>query len=245
MRVKEALQREIEVTMKPGDALPTEPRLEQRFGVSRITVRRALDELASDGLIVRQQGRGTFVRELPITQDLTEILSWTTAMRRLGYEPQTMTCEIDVIEPGRWLGATLNLGLGQRALRVRRVRGADGEPICLMTNYLPEGTLPGLVDEGLREDSMYATLAAHGMYPARVEDTVEARPATDWEAALLWVEPGSPLLQVTRVTYDALGRPLDVAVVGNRADRHRYTVHFAAGVGVDSAVLASPVREKV
>lgn len=225
-QIRSALQREIETGMRPGDALPPEPELEHRFGVSRITIRRALDELVADGLVVRQQGRGTFVRKPQMTQDLVRLTSWTTAIRQLGYEPQTATTEIDVREPTPALRATLGLEPSDRVVRVHRLRCASGEPICLMTNYVRDGLLPGLVRDGLVDDSLFATLLAHNLRPVTADDTVEARPATPAEAEGLAVPPDSPLLQVTRVSYDAGGRPLDVAIVANRADRFRYAVRF-------------------
>ena len=88
-QVKRALQMEIENQMKPGDLIPSEPALEERFGVSRITVRRALDELVSEGIIVRQQGLGTFVREKPIAQELPRLLSWSAQMRQMGLRPSS------------------------------------------------------------------------------------------------------------------------------------------------------------
>jgi len=228
-QVRSALERDIEFGMRPGDALPPEPELEKRFGVSRITVRRALDDLVAAGLVVRQQGRGTFVRDPQITQDLGRLTSWTTAIRQLGFEPQTASTEIDVGEPTDDLRAMLGLGPGDRVLRVHRVRYASGEPICLMTNYVRADQLPNLARDGLVDESLYATLLAHGLRPVRAEDTVEARPATAPEADLLGTAVGAPLLQVTRISYDARGRPLDVATVANRADRFRYTVRVGIG----------------
>ncbi len=223
-QVKEALEREI-ARMAPGDALPTEPELEKRFSVSRITVRRALDEMASVGVVVRQQGRGTFVREPQITQELTELMSWKAAMQQMGYEPGTISCEMDLVDPPYELGMRLKSNPGEQVVRVRRVRDASGEPICVMVNYLPEGLVPDLLRKGLVEDSIYSTLAAHNLYPVRAEDTVEARPATEWEAEVLQMHECSPILQVTRLAYDMLDRPLYVAVTSSRADKYRYTAH--------------------
>jgi GntR family transcriptional regulator len=225
-QVRAVLQREIESGMGPGDALPPEPDLEKRFGVSRITIRRALDDLVAAGLVVRQQGRGTFVREPQITQDLARLTSWTAAIRQLGYEPQTASTEMDSREPTAELRSMLRLGPIDQVLRIHRVRYASGEPICLMTNFLRAGLLPTLERDGLVDGSLYATLLAHGLHPVTADDTVEARPATEHEAEVLRVPPDSPLLQVTRVSYDAGGRPLDVAIVANRADRFRYAVRF-------------------
>lgn len=229
-QVATALRQEIGDTLKPGDSLPPEPELQKRFGVSRITVRRALDELVAGGLVIRQQGRGTFVREPQITQDLSRLTSWTTAIRQLGYEPQTVSTEIIVVDASPELQAMLQLRSNERVVRIQRVRHASGEPICLMTNYLAEGLVPGLEQNRLVDDSLYATLLAHGLHPVRADDTVEARPATVPEATALQVDVGFPVLQVTRQAYDTRGRPLDVAIVTNRADRFRYTVR----VGIES-----------
>lgn len=225
-QVKHTLQEEIENRMKPGDALPSEPELEKRFNVSRITVRRALDELVSEGLIVRQQGRGTFVREQPIAQELTLLLSWSAQMRQMGLEPKSASCEIELVEPTKDQATALQLLPGANVVRIRRLRLANDEPICIMTNYIPEALAPGLVDTGLVADSLYATMETYGVKAVRAEDRVEARAATEWEAHMLGVGKWSPLLQVTRLTRDTLNKPLYIAVVANRADKYVYTVHF-------------------
>jgi GntR family transcriptional regulator len=227
-QVKETLRRDIESSMKPGDALPAEPELQSHFGVSRITVRRALDELVSEGLVVRQQGRGTFVREPQITQDLSQLISWTLSMRQMGYEPSTASCEIDLVEPSQDIAAMLNLEPGERVLHIRRLRCANGEPICIMTNYLREELAPGVRQNGLVDDSVYATLLSNGAKPTRVKDKVEARAAGEWESRHLGIPVSSPLLQVIRLASSHTGRPLYVAVVASRADRYSYTVHFGA-----------------
>ena len=230
-QVKHALQEEIENRLQPGDALPSEPELEKRFNVSRITVRRALDELASDGLIVRRQGRGTFVREQPIAQELTLLLSWSAQLRQMGLEPSSASCEIDLVEPTREQATWLRLPPGEKLVRIRRLRLANDEPICIMTNYIPRSLVPGLEAKGLVDDSLYATMATYGVKAVRAEDRVEARAATEWEAHMLGIGKWSPLLQVTRLTLDAANKPLYIAVVANRADKYVYTVHFGTQPG--------------
>ena len=225
-QVKRALQVEIENQMKPGDIIPSEPALEERFGVSRITVRRALDELVSEGIIVRQQGLGTFVREKPIAQELPRLLSWSAQMRQMGFKPSSASCEIELIEPSREYALLLNLLAGERVVRIRRLRYANDEPVCIMTNYIPEAIVPGLVEQGLVDDSLYATLSKFGIKAVRAEDRVEARVASEWEASQLQISKWMPLLQVTRLTHNATNTPLYIAVVANRADKYVYTIHF-------------------
>jgi GntR family transcriptional regulator len=225
-QVKQALQEEIENRMQQGDIIPSEPELEKRFKVSRITIRRALDELVSEGLIVRQHGRGTFVRKQPIAQELPRLLSWSAQMRQMGLEPRSASCEIELTEPTKEQAALLDLSPSERVVRIRRLRYANDEPICIMTNYIPEAFVPGLVNQGLVNDSLYATLPKFGLKPVRAEDRVEARTASEWEANQLQISKWAPLLQVTRLTRDAANNPLYIAVVANRADKFVYTVHF-------------------
>ena len=225
-QVKEALQREIKKNMRPGQSLPIEPELEKRFGVSRVTIRRALEELESDGLIIRKQGRGTFVREPKIAQELTRLISWGETIRQSGLEPQTVTSELDLIEPAQELINSLELLPGTKLIRIRRLRYASGEPICIMTNYLPQGLIPDLEQTGLKKDSIYESMAYYNLKPVRAFDKVEARAATAWEASQLQVAHDFPLLEVTRLVYDAAGKPLYLAVITNRSDKYVYTVHF-------------------
>jgi GntR family transcriptional regulator len=212
--------------MTPGQSLPIEPELEKRFGVSRVTVRRALEELESDGLIIRKQGRGTFVREPKIAQELTRLISWGETIRQSGLEPQTVSSEMELVEPTQDMCATLGITSGTKLVRIRRLRYASGEPICIMTNYLPQGLIPGLEDSGLIQDSIYESMAHHNLKPVRAFDKVEARMATTWEAGQLQVPADFPLLEVTRLVYDASGKPLYLAVITNRSDKYVYTVHF-------------------
>jgi len=223
-QIADSLREDIGTVYAPGDTLPTETDLEQRFGVSRITIRRAVAELAAEGLVTRRQGRGTFVRGTQITQDLGLLTSWTSSIRQMGYEPQTMDTQIEVTQPNPEIRALLAISEREQVVRVDRVRFASGEPICLMTNYVSLSLLPDLPANGLVNDSLFDTMMSAGLRPARAEDTVEAFAASHEQAELLQVEEGAPILQVTRVSWDLAGQPLDVAVVANRADRFRYTV---------------------
>jgi GntR family transcriptional regulator len=222
-QVREHLEREIRSDMQPGDLLPGEPELQRRFGVSRITVRRALDELVHAGLVVRERGRGTFVREPQITQELTRLMSWTVAMRELGHEPRTLRCDIDEVVPAAAIGELLGVG-SQKVVRVRRVRAAGDEPAASMTNYLPADLGAGILQDGLFEGSLYATLAARGVFPASAMDRVEARTATAQEARDLAMKRGDVVLQLTRTSLDAADKALYVAVVVNRARNYSYSV---------------------
>ncbi len=227
-RVAEALRAEL-VGLPTGAALPSEAALGVRFRVSRITVRRALDVLAQSGLVVRRQGSGTFVAALRVAERLGVLHSWTESMRALGLEPRTVECTIVRVEPPPWVAVALCLEADETVWRVQRLRYAGDGPLCLMIDYLRPRHAPDLAERGLDGESLYETLErGYGLTLARVEDTVSAREAGPFEAGLLGVAAGAPVLHVARVTYlrtdSPDDEPLGAATVVSRADRYEYRV---------------------
>lgn len=226
VQVRERLREDVS-QMKPGEAIPTEHELEIRFGVSRMTVRNAVNDLAVEGLLVRHQGRGTFVQEVKLTHELNMITSWTEQLAALGYTARTSDLEIEVIDPPKRVARDLGLNPGDRVFVVRRVRMASEEPVTLMVNYLPVQLVAGLHEKFLLGESLYRTLEEeYGLMPARAVDTVEARAATDAEAKRLRIEHWAPVVCVTRVSYLSDERPLEVAVAISRGDRYQYRVEL-------------------
>ncbi len=226
VQIRDALIGEI-AGMEPGETIATESELEKRFGVSRITVRKAMDALTAEGVLVRQQGRGTFVREPKLTHELNNITSWTEQLKALGYEPGTTHVECETTDPPMRIARMLKLR-AERVVRLRRLRLADGEPVSIMINYLPERMIPGLVDSGMERESLYEQLEErYGLAPAEAVDTVETRKATEQEAELLKIQPWTPVISVTRVSYLADGSPLEVALATSRGDRYQYKVRLS------------------
>lgn len=223
-RVAASLRAEIERDLRPGATIATEAELERRYGVSRITVRRAVDLLAQAGLVVRRQGSGTYVARPRVTEELGVLHSWTEDMRAQGLEPRTMHCEMLQITPPAWVASSLRLAdPTEPVLRVQRLRYANDDPLCLMTDYLRLRFVPGIVEEGLSGESLYETLSArYGLELERAEDTVTARQAGVMEARLLGIAAGEPVLHVARITYLPDDTPIDAATVVSRADRYAY-----------------------
>lgn len=224
VQVREGI-REALAPMEPGQVIPTETELEARFGVSRITVRKAIDDLVAEGLLVRRQGRGTFVQRPKLTHELNAITSWTEQLLALGYTPRTSNAEIDEMEPPKRIARLLRLEEGERVVRLRRLRLANEEPMSLMVNYVTARLVPGLAENLADHESLYEALEQHyNLVAAMAEDTVETREATEYEAELLKIQPWSPVLCVTRVGYRDDDTPFEVAVVSSRGDRYQYRV---------------------
>lgn len=224
VQVREKLREEL-AHSEAGTMIPTEAALEQRFGVSRITIRKAIDDLVAEGLLVRQQGRGTF-REVPkLVHELNNITSWTEQMNALGYSPRTVAREVAEIAPPRKIVTLLELPPGEKVIQIRRTRLANDEPITLMVNYLPGSLVPGILDADNKLESLYEFLKVqYQLLPAEAVDTVETRAASETESEKLQIEPWSPVLVVTRVARLEDGRPLEVCVAVSRGDRYEYRV---------------------
>ena len=223
IQLKDILVEMISDNYSDGDLLPSEPELEKMFGVSRVTVRQAVNILVEEGMVEKQQGRGTFVQKHKATHKLMVITSWTEEMTKKGFTPSTVDMTITRISASRKIKNMLNMLDEESVVRIRRVRYADNEPICIMTNYLNESYVPNLVEEGLLGESLYSTLKdRYGLRFVKAEVTVGAREATSSEAELLDISEWSPVLLVTTVTYVDEETPAEVVSIVSRADKYQF-----------------------
>jgi len=235
VQVRQKLLEELS-NMEPGEAIPTEAELEKRFAVSRITIRKAIEGLVSDGLLARRQGRGTFVQRSKLTHELDAITSWTEQLRALGYTPHTRDRAAEEILPPKRIAHLLKLVEGEQVIKLRRLRLANQEPITLMFNYLPSRLVPGFVEIPFTSESLYELLQQrYGLVAATATDTVETREASEDEAALLKIQPWSPVLCVTRLSFLDDGAPLEVAVAISRGDRYQYRVSLRGRIRLESS----------
>jgi GntR family transcriptional regulator, N-acetylglucosamine utilization regulator len=179
----------------PGSAAPSERELVHRFGVARMTVRQAMDALVVEGLLERIPGRGTFVaRPRRVVSRLT---SFSEEMQRRGLlgESQTLLARREQAGPG--VARALSLTEGDAVIHWRRLRRADGAPMCLEDAYLNEVLIPGFLQTGM-PTSLYEALEGRGMRPTWAEDSITADGASVEEAGLLEVTPGAPVLRHSR-----------------------------------------------
>src|SRR5436189_5267654 len=140
-----------------GEAIPSERQLSADFGVSRLTVRAALDELVREGHLVRRRGAGTFVSEPKIAQELT-LTSFTDDMRQRGLVPASRTLELNVVSAGARLGRLLHVSPSEQVVVVKRLRLADRETMAIETLHVREALVPGLSAQDLAEGSVYELL---------------------------------------------------------------------------------------
>jgi GntR family transcriptional regulator len=208
--------------LRGGDALPSERELAQAAGLSRVTVRKALDVLGEEGLIERRQGAGSFVTR-QIEQPASVLIGFTEDMRRRGAAAASRVIRKSVGPPDPSEMLKLGLSPADRVLRLSRVRLSDGEPLAIEHAVVPAGALssPAL------GASLYAALKAQGNAPVRALQRVQAGIATAAEADLLGLTAGSPVLRIERRSFLANGRPIEVTVSAYRGDRYDFVAELS------------------
>lgn len=228
-QLRERLRADIE-DRSPHAPLPTERDLASQYGVSRTTVRQALDALAEVGAIYRVQGAGTFVASPMISKSLS-LTSFSEDMLARGLRPDSQLLAVDMIPAGRRLAALLQLDEQDDVVRINRLRRADGSPMCLETAHLPADRVPGLlaVDQldAPFSGSLYQLLErAYGLRVVRAEQVLQSVELGESDAALLGVSPGAAGMRVCRTGLDDRDRPVEATTSVYRADRYdiRFTV---------------------
>lgn len=205
-QLQERLERAIETGELPaGSRLPTENELSQRYEVSRVTVRKALEELSKSGGLVRKPGKGTFIAERKIQRGLSGVLDYSDMCQMTGYTPGARMIKIALEPPTEEEAAQLHLSQGEQVLVVQRVRLANGSPTVLETNRFSE-EFSFLFNENLNDASLYQLIRAHkGITFTQSEKILEIVFASAQEARYLGIPNRYPLLCIRSVIQDATG----------------------------------------
>ncbi|HEY1133639.1 MAG TPA: GntR family transcriptional regulator [Nocardioides sp.] len=207
----------------PGTPAPSERELVQRFGVARMTVRQAMDTLVAEGLLERIPGRGTFVAKP--RNEVGRLLSYTAEMQRRGLHSESQTILARREQAGPGVARALELTEGDAVIHWKRLRRADGQPMCIEDAYLNEVLLPGFLQSGM-PTSLYQALTMRGLRPTWAEDSVTADLPTSEEAQSLDIPMGTPVLRVARRAV-ADDRVVEVSRSVYRADRFTLYVQLS------------------
>ena len=222
-QLKDLILKEIEEgRLKPNQKIPTELELSERYQISRMTVRKALAQLVDEGILAKKQGKGTFVQEPKMTEDLSSPNSFTNLCKRNGKVPGGRTLKFILEEASDRDVKELKLEAGEQVIRVERLRLADNMPVMLENLYFP-GHLKNILVENLGDTSLYQIL--HDKYGLVTGNSVmefEISEANSYEAALLEIRAGSPLLLVREIVYDQYGQPLHRTKSLLRGDKFKY-----------------------
>lgn len=220
------LTEKIEYQCVPGDLLPSERELSERYGLSRTTVRLALQELERQGLVIRQHGRGTFVADRSAsTTDLMQSYSFSEQMREMGRVPETTILEFDEIEVDKSLAEHMGLRIGDKVFKVKRLRCADGTPMMVERTYLPVRKFMALKRPMLEDRSLYELIEQRFGEKVRLaEEEFFASVARSSDARLLDISEGDPVLDLVRTTYSLTNEILEYTLSVARADQFKYKV---------------------
>lgn len=196
-----------------GARLPTERQLAETLGVSRPTLRQALELLAKDGLIERRQGSGTYVAEPRVAIDVRVLVSLTRSIVASGMTPGARVLKSEVIPATRELATRFAVAPQTPLQHFERLRFADGRIVAFERSWFPASIAPNLNAFDLEHRSIYELLEReYGVKLLRAEQEFDASVADDHVAALLECEPGAPLMVVHRLSFDFDGRPVEYAV---------------------------------
>ena len=183
-----------------------------------------MSNLVADGYLYSVPGKGTFVSNPKMRQDLLELTSFTDDMRNRGLRPGARLLEMGIADgvPEKIYRA-LELPAEEALIRIHRLRTADEEPMCLETSYLPRSYVSWLLEEDLESSSLYRALASHGVDLVKAEEHLEATVVREMESELLTVPVGSPALLIERTTYTEEDKPIEHVKSLYRGDRYRFT----------------------
>src|ERR1700757_2703243 len=217
----------IDGDLKVGNQLPTEDSLIARFGVSRITVRRAIQNLVSRGLVEVRRGRGTFVAAPKITQDLKELSGFVEDMHALGRKPAARVIAKEIVPANATVARQLALTRGERVVRIRRVRLADGVPLSFDETYLPLQIGKKIITNNLKVEPIFSLLERKYDVPLiEAEYKLDAVAAENEVAKALKVRPRSPIFRIERTSYTRGRRPVDYERLHYRGDLAQFVTRL-------------------
>ena len=225
---------------KFGEIIPIELLLCRYYGVSRGPVRQALALLVREGLLTRKQGKGTRVLPPKIESELGGFYSYTTLIQDRGMHPSVQLLAFDIVPAEGSVAHIFGLPTGSPCLKFRRLRLADQKPLILETLFIPESVCSDLTENDVIARPLYDILTArYGIVLQRQKQFFEPTIADEYEAQILGIPKGSPVLLLQNITYAAGDRPVVISKAIMRGDRVRYYVELTTQISKPSGVASS------
>ncbi|MCJ7693883.1 MAG: GntR family transcriptional regulator [Anaerolineaceae bacterium] len=212
---------------KPGDCLPSEREICERYNVSRITVRNSLAALARDGLIHKIQGKGTFVSSEKLIQPLQNLRSFSDDMKDRGLKPSSKILLFEVMPANAAIASKLKVQTGSDVIILRRLRLADNEPMAIETAYLRTPLFLPLLDKLSDNDSLYKLMnEVLGINLISAQQSIEAAHVNGWEASLLGVVDQALILFLERLSFKEGDIPVEYTTSKYRGDRYKFHINL-------------------
>ncbi len=230
-QLREILLDLIDTELAYDQVIPSERELVDRYGLSRMTVRQAINNLVAEGRLYRVPGKGTFVARPKIEMPL-RLASFTEDMQARGLTPGAIDLERRLVPAGAPTARALGLGPGEQVHLIARLRTADSVPMAVERSFIPAQLAPGLERMPLSGRSLYRVLEeTFGIVLEHGEETIQATTADPGDAALLELKPGSAVLRLQRRSF-AGGRPVELTDAVYRGDR--YQLHVGLDLPADT-----------
>ena len=211
--------------LAPGTRLPSERTLSELFDVNRLTLRRALGRLEAQGLIVRKHGKGNFIAEPKIERQTGRLVSFTNGMQRRGLSPGAKVISIEQRQVEAAIAKQLNVPVLTPVHYVLRLRMINQEPVMLEQLWVPVNCFPGLEQQDLNNRSVYEIMETeYGISMTNAERSLEPVIATEYEAELLGIEEGTPLMLEQRLGFDQNANCVEFSKDLYRGDRFRFVI---------------------
>jgi GntR family transcriptional regulator len=228
-QVETALASEIAATtLPPGSQIPSEDSLIARFDVSRTTVRKAIENLVARGLVEIRRGKGTFVIEPRIRQDLTELTGFVEDMMALGRNPSARLVDKRAVPASKMVAHCLGVPIGAQVYRIERVRLADGVAMSLDETYLPLEIGEKVASNDLEVEPIFALLEGkYGLLLIEAQYQLEAVTACNYVAQALGIEVGSPIFLIERTSYTEGLKPIDYEKLYYRGDLIKFVTRLS------------------
>lgn len=217
-QVSQIIRKEIESgRYKPGDYIPTEMELQKRFNVSRATVRQAIADLVYQGLLERKRSKGTTVSSTQFEARLSDLASFTNEMMNSGFTLKTHLLSFKQMAVPDNIAEFLNLDTSEAVHAMERLRLVDEKPVSVEKWYAPVKIFPGLEktsfgETGFEQSTYYVLMKQYGISVTRAVDTVSPLAVESRDAKLLKVDPGTPVLLRSRISYGSDNQPVSYAV---------------------------------
>lgn len=215
---------------QPHDRLPSERELCEAYAVSRMTVRQAIAQLMHDGLVYARAGKGTFVNEPKINQELRSLTGFSQDVQARGGVPSSRVLEAQLLPATPQLAARLRQPVGTELVQLSRVRLSNAMPLALETAYLVHELCPQLLRYDFAVESLYHVLESdYGLRLVRAEQTMEASLANATELELLELFPPAAVLRLERLTYTDQDIPVEYVLSAYRGDRYKFRTALQPG----------------
>lgn len=226
LQLREVVRNKIEEgEYLPGTAIPSENALADMYGINRLTVRSAIDELVKEGLLKRVQGKGVYVMA-PIERDLEVLGGFSQTMDDKKIQPKKKILQRGQRTAGSKYGEMFHIGEEESLYFIKRLDYANGEPVAMQEIYIPYNLVPKVEGIDLSVFSMFEIYKFYGINPVRAWQTLDLVQLTQADARLLDISKEQTVFLFSCTTYDEDGRVIEYSRSYTRGDKCNFAVHF-------------------